>query len=282
MEVPVSSSYRTRLAPTPTGFLHLGHAKTFGLAHSRARAAGGKVLLRVEDLDRARCKPEYVDAVLADFEWMGVDWDEGPVFQSERRRVYEGGWQHLKEVGAIYPCAVTRKELRNVALAPHEDEEAAEPIFPAALRGRVEDGLSADAPGGTAWRFKVPDGRVICFDDALAGPQSFEAGTDFGDFVVWRRDDVPAYELAVVADDLAQSVTEVVRGRDLLRSTARQILLIEALGGESPAWVHAPLVCDREGRRLAKRHGSLAMKTLREAGWDYADAVAAHEAGELE
>ena len=271
-------SYRGRIAPTPTGFLHLGHGRTFYTAWQRARDVGGAIVLRVEDLDPQRCKPEFVEGLLEDLRWMGVDWCEGPLYQSQRREHYLSAWQRLKESGWIYPCLRSRKELRNVSLAPHDDEEAAEPLYPPAWRPGVEAAKSYASPEGATWRFRVPDGEPIHFSDVQKGPQCLVAGQDFGDFVVWRRDDVPAYELAVVVDDIANAISEVVRGEDLLKSTARQWLLYRALGASAPAWCHLPLVCDVEGRRLAKRHDSLSMKTLREQGRRFEDCLAELEA----
>lgn len=265
-------TYRGRLAPTPTGHLHLGHARAFGVAWARARRFGGRLLYRLEDLDLQRCKPEFAQAALEDLRWLGLDWDEGPEVggphapyrQSERRDWFLEVWKRLRDSGAIYPSPHSRKDVSLAATAPHEGEE--EPIFPPELRPPPGTGREAPVPGDVNWRFRVPDGRAIRFHDALQGRQTYMAGVDFGDFLVWRRDDVPAYEMAVVADDHAMGITEVVRGADLLLSTARQILLYEALGWQAPDWCHLPLVRDADGRRLAKRHQSLSLRTLREHG----------------
>jgi glutamyl-tRNA synthetase len=184
-------------------------------------------------------------------------------------------WRRLLDVGAIYPSLATRKDVRDAAHAPHEEDEAAEPIFPAALRPPAGAGRESTSPAGTAWRFRVPDGEPITFMDARRGAQRFVAGQDFGDFVVWRKDGVPAYELAVVADDIAMGITDVVRGEDLLKSTARQLLIYRALGAVPPAWCHEPLVRDASGQRLAKRHQPLSLRTLRERGYTFAQALAA-------
>jgi len=272
--------YRGRLAPTPTGRLHLGHARTFWLAHARARAAGpeAKIILRLEDLDAARCKPEWSAAVFDDLRWLGLDWDEGPDVggphapyeQSRRRAVYLEAWRCLRDGGYIYPCARSRADVQRAAQAPHADEEDAEPLYPPAWRPPPGTGRDLSAPSAAAanWRFRVRDGETIKFHDAWQGPQSFVAGKDFGDFLIWRRDDVPAYELAVVADDRAMAISEVVRGADLLKSTARQLLLYRALGWPPPAWCHAPLLLDENGRRLAKRNDALSLADLRERGAD--------------
>ena len=259
-------SYRGRIAPTPTGDLHAGHARTFVWAARRAEQAGGALMLRIEDLDPLRCRPEWAERAIEDLAWLGVRWNEGPVYQSRRRTVYEATWRALCDGGHVYPCTVSRREIRDAAHAPHDDDEDTEPIFPPELRPPNGTGRDAESPAGVVWRFRVPDGETVRFTDALRGAQSFTAGVDFGDFVVWRKDDVPAYELAVVADDAAMRITEVVRGEDLLRSTARQLLVYRALGATPPAWCHVPLVRDAEGRRLAKRHQPLSVRELRARG----------------
>ena len=271
--MPTPLSHHGRLAPSPTGYLHLGHARTFHLAWSRARQRGGRVTLRVEDLDAARCRPEFVQGMLEDFHWMGIDWDGEPVFQSQRRAVYLETWRRLLDGGWIYPCTRSRKDVQAAAGAPHEEDEGAEPVFPPEWRPAPGTGREAAAPAGVNWRFRVPDGERIAFSDEGQGPQAYTAGVDFGDFVVWRRDDVPAYELAVVADDLAMGITEVVRGADLLKSTARQLLIYRALGAAPPAFFHADLVRDAQGRRLAKRHEALSLRTMRAQGRSFSDAL---------
>jgi glutamyl/glutaminyl-tRNA synthetase len=277
---------RGRLAPTPTGFLHVGHARTFAVAASRAGSAG--LVLRIEDLDRPRCREEFCQAAIDDLRWLGLDWTEGPDVggphasyrQSERTDWYLEIWRRLEAAGVIYPSPHSRRDVDEAATAPHEPmpnkagadtDGDAEPIFPTSLRPAAWD--RAVAPGNVAWRFRVPDGREIEFDDALAGRVQRTAGEDFGDFVVWRRDDLPAYELAVVADDHAMEIAEVVRGEDLLTSTARQLLLYEALGWAAPAFCHMPLVRDAEGRRLAKRTGGLAIRDLRTRGFSPAEVL---------
>ena len=300
MAITTSTPHRRgRLAPTPTGYLHVGHARTFALAAARAGTAG--LVMRIEDLDTPRCRPEYTAAALDDLRWLGLTWTEGPDMggphapyaQSERTAWFVDVWRRLEAAGAIYPSPHSRRDVEaaiaarpmipedasnaplprdveSAATAPHAADDA-EPIFPASLRpGRWE---RASEPGGVAWRFRVPDGRVIEFQDAVQGTVRRTAGVDFGDFVVWRRDDLAAYELAVVADDHAMEIAEVVRGADLLTSTARQILLYEALGWPPPAWCHAPLVCDASGHRLAKRTAGLAIRDLRAAGWTPGDVL---------
>lgn len=271
---PTSSTYRGRIAPTPTGDMHIGHARTFVDAWQRAESAGGSVVLRIEDLDPLRCRDEWTQRAIDDLAWLGVRWGEGPVYQSRRRSVYETVWRALRDTGHIYASNVSRRELRDAAHAPHEDEDGAEPVFPPELRAPIGEGRDATHPAGTVWRFRVPDGEIIRFTDKCRGEQSFTAGVDFGDFVVWRKDDVPAYELAVVADDIAMGITEVVRGEDLLRSTARQLLVYRALDAIPPEWCHLPLVRDAAGRRLAKRHQSLSIRELRERGLSPAEVLA--------
>ena len=277
MSAPIGSSpttrpYRGRLAPSPTGLLHLGHARTFWTAQQRAEAAGGVLALRNEDLDQARCKPEFVQAMIEDLGWFGFRWQEGPdcggpcgpYNQSERRDFYRAAVERLQTAGHVYPCTCSRKDILNALAAPHEGDE--ERIYPGTCRGRNSSSINPQSSTRLNWRFRVPDGEAILFDDAAQGPQRFVAGRDFGDFVVWRHDDIPAYQLAVVVDDAAMGITEVVRGADLLVSTARQLLLYRALGLQPPAFHHCPLVTDECGVRLAKRHDALSLRPLRLRG----------------
>jgi glutamyl-tRNA synthetase len=274
------SDYRGRIAPSPTGLLHTGHASTFWIAFQRSIEAEGCLVLRDEDLDPQRSRPEYAVAMLEDLRWLGIRWNEGPDVggpfdpyrQSERRECYLRAWRDLRARGLLYPCTCSRRELAESAQAPHENNAGDNDEGVYSGRCRNQTSAAAD-PASTTWRFRVPDGRTIRFDDRSAGPQSYMAGKDFGDFVVWRRDDVPAYQLAVVADDVAMGITEVVRGRDLLKSTARQLLLYEALGALPPAFFHSPLVTDEKGERLAKRHDTLSLRALRAAGATPADVL---------
>jgi glutamyl-tRNA synthetase len=291
------SSYRGRLAPSPTGHLHIGHARTFWTAFERARAAGGTLVLRMEDLDPDRSRAAYADAAIEDLRWLGIRWQEGPAeggpfapyAQSLRQAVYLDAWRKLLRRGCLYPCRCSRKDLETALAAPHESAAADangpqnngepeelndEPIYPGTCRGLQADiprllgntATGTGLPEGINWRFRVPDGEAIEFEDLNLGPQRFVSGRDFGDFVVWRRDGVPSYQLACVADDAAMGITEVVRGADLLKSTARQILLNRALDFENPRWYHCHLVEDPNGRRLAKRHDSLSLRVLRQRG----------------
>jgi glutamyl-tRNA synthetase len=273
------SSYRGRLAPSPTGYLHAGHARTFFTAWQRARESNGTLVMRVEDLDPDRSRAQYANAAQEDLRWLGLDWDEGPdvggfyapYVQSERRDTYLKAECRLAQGGFIYPCRCSRKDLNAAAGAPHEgaipDLLDDEPVYPGTCRPQA-DAAPVDFadPTGVNWRFRVPDGAAVEFTDLNLGPQRFIAGVDFGDFVVWRRDGVPSYQLACVADDAAMKITEVVRGADLLKSTARQILLNRALGFPEPRWFHCGLVLDQSGQRLAKRSDALSIRALRKRG----------------
>jgi glutamyl/glutaminyl-tRNA synthetase len=285
-----SAPYRGRLAPSPTGLLHIGHARTFWTAAQRASEHHGALILRNEDLDPQRCRPEFVPAMLQDLHWLGITWSEGPdcggpfgpYTQSQRREHYLSAWRQLRDRGLVYPCTCSRRDVAQAAAAPNDGDD--EPLYSGKCRPNPEprrdspSGCPAEAepsarraaepsaPAGLNWRFRVPDGEEICFTDLHLGLQKMIAGRDFGDFIVWRKDDVPAYQLAVVADDAAMQVTEVVRGADLLKSTARQILLYRALGLCIPNFYHCDLVRDEAGVRLAKRHDSLSIGKLREMG----------------
>ena len=268
------ATYRGRIAPTPTGYLHLGHARTFWIAMERAREAGGRIVYREEDIDRERCKEAYAKAALDDLRWFGCEWDEGPdcggphgpYRQSERGPGFLAAWERLKNAGLIYPCSKSRKDVARAGRAPHPEEEVAEPIYPENWRPPPGTGRRAQTPGEVNWRFRVPNDRKLRFDDVRLGPCEFVCLRDFGDFLVWRKDGGPAYELAVVVDDAAMAITEVVRGEDLLISTARQLLLYEALELPPPGFFHAPLMVDTGGQRLAKRHRSLSLRELRADG----------------
>lgn len=263
----VKNSYRGRLAPSPTGYLHLGHARTFWIAAERARAAQGTLLLRNDDLDRARCRPEFVAAMIEDLRWLGLAWEEPMVSQSARIPLYRRALERLHAARLIFPCTRSRRDVLEAAGAPHEGGGHDEPVYPAEFRPPT--GAPLPPPGeriGVNWRFRVPEGTEIAFEDQQAGPQRAIAGRDFGDFLVWRKDDMPSYQLATVVDDLDLRITEVVRGADLIKSTFRQLLLFEALGAPAPAFYHAPLMLDERGERLAKRHDALALRTLRAQG----------------
>ena len=260
---------RGRLAPTPTGFLHVGHAYTFGIA---AKRAAGELVFRVDDLDCTRCTDEYIAASIEDLQWLGLSWAEGPVcgggagpyFQSQRTGLYLEAWQQLAAAKIIYPSPHSRRDVEDAALAPHVPV-GAEPLFPLELR--PGDWTVPVTPGCVPWRFRVPDGRAIEFIDQNVGLVKRIAGVDFGDFVVWRRDNLAAYELAVVVDDHHMGIGEVVRGKDLLTSTARQLLLYEALGWKHPQFFHTNLIVGPDSKRLAKRTNGLMILELRRKGF---------------
>lgn len=268
MNLKPAFAYRGRLAPTPTGYLHLGHARTFWTAQERAGANGGALILRNEDLDRARCRPEFVRAMLEDLRWFGLAWQEGPdvggpfapYHQSGRFALYRAALEKLRAGNFVYRCYCSRRDIQSAARAPHAADDE-EPMYPGACRLK-----SSIQNAKFAWRFRVPDGEAVAFTDNHLGEQRFIAGKDFGDFVVWRNDDVPAYQLACAVDDAAMRITEVVRGADLLLSTARQLLLYRALGLEAPEFFHCPLMLDEGGQRLAKRSESLSLRALRKGG----------------
>ncbi len=261
--------YRGRLAPSPTGLLHLGHARTFWKAQQCAQERGGALILRSEDLDRSRVRPEFISAMVEDLRWFGFRWQEGPDIggpfgpytQSERMPLYHEAFERLRRSGWVYACRCTRRDIQQAISAPHPSEE--EPPYPGTCRDLA---LQPGPSQGMTWRFRVPQGEVVSFADQGFGPQRFTSGVDFGDFVVWRQDGSPAYQLAVVVDDAAMGVTEVVRGADLLVSTARQLLLYRALGLEAPGFWHCPLILDDSGKRLAKRHDALSLRVLRGEG----------------
>ena len=246
-------------------------------------------MLRNEDLDPARCRPEFVTAMIEDLRWFGFQWLEGPdcggpftpYIQSERHPLYRGALERLFQEGFVYPCTCSRRDVQRALRAPHQGED--EPVYPGTCRPKKvgSNPWSTDherhataSPRASAimdhvpanWRFRVPDGAIISFTDGHDGPQQYVAGSDFGDFVVWRHDEIPAYQLAVVVDDAAMQITEVVRGADLLKSTARQILLYRALGWQPPTFYHCPLITDESGLRLAKRHDALSLRHLRARG----------------
>jgi len=266
------SSYRGRLAPSPTGHLHLGHARTFWIAAERAKTASGKLVLRNDDLDSTRYRMDFVAAMLEDLRWLGLNWDEGPDVggrfapynQSERRMFYRCALERLHAAGKIFPCTHSRRDVIEAAGAPHNDDE---PIYPREFRPRSGAPLPPLADQiSVNWRFRVPDDEEIVFVDRHFGEQRAVAGRDFGDFLVWRKDDLPSYQLSCAVDDAEMHITEVVRGGDLIKSTFRQILLLRALGFAVPAYYHCPLMLDANGVRLAKRHDALSLRALRAQG----------------
>ena len=261
-----------RLAPSPTGGLHLGHARTFLHAWLSARTSGGRIILRIEDIDASRARPDAITGAIADLRWLGLDWDEGPdvggpnapYLQSLRVADYSAALDRLKLQERVYPCTCTRADIARAASAPHLGEEG--PAYPGTCAGRcVADASGLSVP--YSWRFRTAD-RPLSWEDEALGPVSINPGRTIGDFVVGRSSGEPAYQLAVVVDDAAMGITEVVRGDDLLSSTPRQILIYEALGLMIPSFAHLPLVYSADGKRLAKRDGSVKLAMLREQGTD--------------
>ena len=266
---------RGRYAPSPTGMIHLGNARTALAAWLSVRSRGGTFVWRVEDLDPPRVVPGMAEAQMEDLAWLGLDWDEGPdvggphapYVQSQRSAFYEEALRELAMAGRLFPCRLSRKDLQAMASAPHGGEEAP---YPASLRppdleaGWFEQLCDMDRPDA-AIRFRV-DERPVSFVDRVFGPLIERVDLAVGDFVLKRRDGLYAYQLAVVVDDLRMGVDDVVRGSDLLASTARQIQLIEALGGTPPAYAHVPLLVNPQGEKLSKRDRGLTLRSLREEG----------------
>jgi glutamyl-tRNA synthetase len=247
--------------------LHLGHARTFLFAWWSIRSRAGRILMRLEDLDGPRVEPGMADAALRDLEWLGLDWDGAPSVQSVGMERLRAAVDELVKCGLAYPCVCSRGDIRRAASAPQQGEE--EIRYPGTCRGRFESLEQAVRSTGreAGLRFRVPEGSIEV-RDGLAPPARFDVAAEVGDFIVSRRDRTPAYQLAVVVDDAFQGVTEVLRGDDLLPSTARQWHLQEALGLRHPSTVHVPLVQDADGRRLAKRARDLGLAELRERGVD--------------
>ena len=270
----MDKKYRTRLAPSPTGALHLGNARTFLINYLAARSENQQIVMRMEDLDGPRVKAGAVEQSYEDLHWLGITWDEGPSLggnyspyvQSERHHLYEDALKKLSEKGFAYPCVCTRKEIAASVSAPHAESEGLH--YPGLCRDRFknEEEAFAEKNRPPSWRFRVPD-RDIHFTDGVHGEQVINVYKTTGDFVITRADKIASYQLAVVVDDAAMDITHIVRGDDLLPSTARQILIYEALGLNVPKFYHVPLVVGQDGRRLAKRHGDTRVSALREAGY---------------
>ncbi|MCH9647094.1 MAG: tRNA glutamyl-Q(34) synthetase GluQRS [Deltaproteobacteria bacterium] len=283
---------RGRYAPTPSGHLHIGNARTALVAWLSVRAAGGSFVMRVEDLDGPRTLPGLAEAVLEDLAWMGLDWDEGPDLggafapytQSQRFSHYQEALAKLAAAGYLFPCSLSRKDLRQLATAPHgpgifggPKPPSAVPPYPKFLRPEhaAPGQLAADwfetfllgDGSAQAIRFRVHD-RLVSYSDLLQGELQEQVDEAVGDFVLKRKDGVWAYQLAVVVDDIAMGINEVVRGVDLIDSTARQIQLIEALGGDRPTYGHVPMVLNEDGDKLSKRNDALTIGSLREIGID--------------
>jgi glutamyl-tRNA synthetase len=252
-----------RLAPSPTGAQHVGNARTYVIAWLSARSRGGRVVLRIEDIDSPRVKTGAAEQALDDLRWLGLDWDANPIVQTQRLAIYEQALERLKSQELVYPCTCTRADIERAASAPHAEHEGAP--YPGTCAGRCAADAATLGDRPLAWRFRVGDGRCP-FVDGFLGPVEVDLKAIGGDFVVWKSSGTPAYQLAVVVDDAAQDVTEVIRGDDLISSTPRQLLLYRALGLTPPAFTHVPLVVGPDGRRLAKRHGDTRLASLRSAG----------------
>ncbi len=253
-----------RLAPSPTGAQHVGNARTYLIAWLAARSCGGRIRLRIEDIDSPRVKSAATAAAIEDLQWLSLDWDGPVVVQSQRLPHYLEALQILQRQELVYPCTCSRGDIAQAASAPHAEHEG--PAYPGTCRHRrVADAIELARQGHTfAWRFRVTS--TPAFADSFAGEQRLDLQQLGGDFVVWKNNDTPAYQLAVVVDDAAMGITQVVRGDDLIPSTPRQLLLYEALGLTPPQFFHVPLVVGPDGRRLAKRHGDTRLAALRAAG----------------
>jgi glutamyl-tRNA synthetase len=264
---------RGRYAPSPTGDLHMGNLRTALLAWLFARCSDGQFVLRIEDLDRPRVRLGASERMLQDLHWLGLDWEEGPdiggphapYIQSERQEIYVSYLQHLQDKGLIYPCYCSRAEIARAASAPHGDEG---PRYPGTCRHLTQAQCRQYEANNRrpALRFRVDDERTVSFTDLLIGPVEQQVQQAVGDFIVCRSDSIFAYQFAVVVDDALMHINQVVRGIDLLPSTARQILLFEALGFPVPTYAHAPLLVDERGERFSKRIQSAGLEPLRAVG----------------
>ncbi len=266
----------TRFAPSPTGRLHLGHAFAARFAHDRARENNGKFLLRIEDIDPVRCKPEFIDGILEDLDWLGLKWDQQPILQSERLDFYADALQKLKDKGVLYPCVCTRKEIESeiarMGHAPHAGETA---VYPGTCRGKHLDLSRFDR---WSWRLDIEKslrqiGESLFFVDESRGRVKANPAI-FGDIILARKETPASYHLCSVLDDAAQGVTLVTRGEDLFDSTHIHRLLQALLGLDTPLYHHHRLISDAEGRRLAKRDQSVTIKFLREKGLNPAEIFA--------
>lgn len=275
----------TRLAPSPTGALHLGNARTFLVNWALARRQGWRIVLRIEDLDGPRIKPGAAASIVETLRWLGMDWDVGPIVQSDEPGPHHEAMRALARAGRVYPCELTRGQIEAAASAPHDPPQDARSASAAsaAVSGRTGDvpGMESRFPPelrppdfdrprefdpGLSWRFVTPE-ESVRFTDDLAGEQTHTPARTIGDFVVWTKRRQPSYQLAVVVDDHRQGVTRIVRGDDLLDSASRQALLRRALGfAPEPRYCHLPLVVGTDGKRLAKRHGDTRVGEYRARG----------------
>lgn len=259
------------MAPSPTGLLHAGHAATFLKAAEIAAKHSGIIIYRNDDLDFTRCRPHFHEAAVKDLRWLGLSWQEGPdvggacapYSQSERRSLYLTALDVLRQAALIYPCLCSRRDVASALSAPHAIDE--EPFYPGSCRP-VAPFVFEHNPLMN-WRFRISRPEQIEFKDGRLGRQCAVAGEDFGDFLVWRKDGVPSYQLACAVDDALMKITEVVRGEDLVTSTFRQILLFRALDYDVPTFYHTPLLTDSTGKRLAKRNDAVSLQRLREQGY---------------
>ncbi len=263
-----SSVHRGRLAPSPTGLLHLGNIWSFLWAWLWARSAGGSLVLRMEDIDPQRSRADYAKAIEQDLHWLGLEWDEEIVYQSRRQEAYMTALETLREKNLLYPCYCTRKELRTLAGAPHVNDMGA-PYPGTCAFLSAQACIEKEHSGRQAslrLRTHVVENQELVFNDAIYGKQVFHLGQIGGDFALRRSDGVIAYQLAVVVDDYAQGMSHIVRGCDILVSTPRQILLQKMLNFTQPHYAHVPLLLDDAGERLAKRHNALSIHALRNGG----------------
>ena len=256
------SRYVGRLAPSPTGALHLGNVRTFMVAWLRARSQGGRIVFRMEDLDHPRDKPDAAEQAVDDLRWLGFDWDEEHV-QSTRRTHYRAAIEKLHAAGLAYPCVCSRKDVERAQSAPHDGEQL---HYPGTCRGRFATWNAAAAIHPPCWRFRVEGESQVEFTDVFAGVYRQDVAQTLGDFPLARDADGAGYTLAVTVDDAEMGITEVVRGDDLLPATPAQILVLRALGLPTPDYCHVPLVVGADGRRLAKRHGDTRVASYRAAG----------------
>lgn len=264
---------RGRFAPSPTGTIHLGNASTALLAWLSVRARRGAYVMRIEDLDRQRLVRGGSEGILRDLRWLGLDWDEGPdvggphapYAQSERGERYDAAFERLRTAGVVYPCFCSRKDIQSAVSAPQAPGDEAR--YPGTCRDLSRSAIERRVASGAtpAWRFRIDPASILPFTDLVCGRYDADPGS-IGDFVVRRADGVPAYQLAVVVDDIAMKISEVVRGEDLLVSTVRQVLLYRVLGASPPAFAHVPLLVGDDGVRLSKRHLGVTLRELREAG----------------
>ena len=259
--------YRGRIAPTPSGYLHEGHARTFRVAWQRARDAGGSLVFRNDDLDSDRCRPEFTRAAIEDLRSLGLDWNEGPDIggtygpynQSERHEHYLAAWQKLRDADMIYPCNCSRSEIKAFNQKSIDGKEF---LFPPQLRPKETEFRLPEEPGKANWRFRTDLCKEITFMDINLGVQKYKLGEDYSDFIIWRKDGCPSYELATVVDEISMCITEIVRGLDLLKSSARQNLIFSALGETSPAFYHCEIMTDAKGRKLSKSDRTLPRLSL--------------------